>query len=119
MKVYSILILSLIVFVASFQNSLIWVDYELHKDFYEIHCINNDKPELECHGKCKISEEAEKSSSTQEVVKIHFDFNFYKPQTTILLPVFIEKRIADKMVISDNMMLLSAHNRIFPEPPRV
>ena len=119
MKSSVTILLSILIFGASFQNSLFMIDYKINQDFYEIHCINNDKPELECHGKCKISEEAEKSSSTQEVVKIHFDFNFYKPQTTILLPVFIEKRIADKMVIRDNMMLLSAHNRIFPEPPRV
>lgn len=69
------LILSFIVFTASFQHSLMIFDYQMNKNFYEIHCINKSKPELECHGKCQIKKESEKTASLVNLVKYSFEFN--------------------------------------------
>ena len=43
-------ILSSIIFLASFQNSLFYVDYQINTEFYETYCINKQKPELETCG---------------------------------------------------------------------
>ena len=75
MKFIVNLLLSIIVFGASFQNSLFVIDYEINRDFYEIHCMNKDKPELECHGKCQIKKESEKTSNPFSQVKYSFEFN--------------------------------------------
>ena len=29
----------------------------INQDFYEIHCVNKAKPDLECHGKCQLKKE--------------------------------------------------------------
>ncbi|MDO5616088.1 MAG: hypothetical protein Q4G16_07850 [Cruoricaptor ignavus] len=77
MKVFTAFILSFIVFTASFQNSLLFLDYQIHKDFYELYCINKDKPELACHGKCEAQKDSEQSSSSLNILKAgSFDFNF-------------------------------------------
>lgn len=75
MKAVFSLILSLIIFTASFQNSLFIIDYKMNKAYYEIHCMNKDKPEMDCHGKCQMKMESEKSSNPISQVKFTFEFN--------------------------------------------
>ncbi len=64
------------VFLASFQSSLVIVDYHFNQDFYEEHCTNKDNPELECHGKCQVKSNSEKDPSIFQVAKFCFEFNF-------------------------------------------
>lgn len=75
MKSIITIILSLIIFGASFQNSLFVIDYAVNQDFYEIHCINKSKPELDCHGKCQLKVESEKTTNPFNLVKYSFEFN--------------------------------------------
>ncbi|MFC6269106.1 hypothetical protein [Frigoriflavimonas asaccharolytica] len=74
MKIVINFLFSLIVFGASFQNSLFMIDYKINQDFYEIHCINKAKPELDCHGKCQAKKETEKTSNPFSQVKYSFEF---------------------------------------------
>jgi hypothetical protein len=48
-------ILSSIIFLASFQNSLFYVDYQINTEFYETYCINKQKPEYIVLGKGMLS----------------------------------------------------------------
>ena len=109
----------MVVFLAGFQNSLMWLDYQTNRDFYEIQCVNQDKPEMDCHGKCQMQEEAEKSGSVN-IVKVSFEFNLYQPKG-ISLPVFnkVQNRITNKIVVSDNTKILLGHYKILPHPPQV
>ncbi len=75
MKSITTILLSLLLFGASFQNSLFMVDYAINKDFYEIHCINKAKPQLSCHGKCQLKMESEKTTNPFNLVKYSFEFN--------------------------------------------
>jgi len=75
MKSITTIILSIILFGASFQNSLFIIDYKINQDFYEIHCVNKEKPNLKCHGKCQIQMESEKSTNPFNLVKYSFEFN--------------------------------------------
>lgn len=77
MKAVFSLILSLIIFTASFQNSLFIIDYKMNKAYYEIHCMNKDKPEMDCHGKCQMKMESEKSSNPISQVKYTLNLIFY------------------------------------------
>ncbi len=79
MKVFSLHILSLLIFAASFQSSLLLLDYEVNRRFYELHCINQDRPQLECHGKCELTKESEKGSSLFKSVQIGFEFHILQP----------------------------------------
>ena len=120
MKLLSVTILSFIIFIMSFQNSLIWVEYALNRDFYEMHCENKDKPELECHGKCQVKKDAEKSNSITDIVKVNFNFNLYKTKSTFfLIPNYLQKKITAKIVINNNLNILNGYVSIFPHPTQV
>ncbi|QDP85118.1 hypothetical protein FNJ88_05910 [Chryseobacterium sp. SNU WT5] len=83
------IILSVIIFGASFQNSLFMIDYKINQDFYEIHCINKSKPQLDCHGKCQMKMESEKSTNPFNLVKYSFEFNILP---TAPLSFFVKKQ---------------------------
>ncbi len=58
----------------TFSKVLLVVDYQANKEYImEFLCINRDKPELECEGKCHLAknlkkqEDAEKNSKEQQV----------------------------------------------------
>ena len=120
MKSITTVILSLIIFGASFQNSLFMIDYTINQDFYEIHCVNKDKPSLKCHGKCQMKIESEKSTNPFNLVKYAFEFN--------ILPT----AFADYFIKKQNLAPAEAGNftyqelfmpeislRILPHPPQV
>lgn len=41
-------------------------NYVINTDIYEALCINKDKPKLECHGKCHLSEELEQAENNSK-----------------------------------------------------
>ena len=89
MKSITTVILSIIIFGASFQNSLFMIDYAINQDFYEIHCVNKDKPSFKCHGKCQMKIESEKSTNPFNLVKYAFEFNILP---TAPVDYFIKKQ---------------------------
>ena len=88
MKSITTILLSVLLFGASFQNSLFMVDYAINQDFYEIHCINKAKPALSCHGKCQLKKESEKTTNPFNLVKYSFEFNILP---TAPIDYFIKK----------------------------
>src|SRR5699024_5731284 len=38
----------------TFPQSLLLLDYHLQTDIYAMYCINKDKPEMECNGRCQL-----------------------------------------------------------------
>lgn len=53
----SSILLGLLLFSLSY-NSVVWVRYELNvEEITELFCINKEKPELQCYGKCSVSNE--------------------------------------------------------------
>ncbi|MFD2523064.1 hypothetical protein [Emticicia soli] len=64
-KQIALVILSLALLVKSFIVPFICLDYQIRKDFIiKNYCVNKNKPELHCDGKCflakKIHEQTEK-----------------------------------------------------------
>lgn len=67
--------------LAGGKNFLLNVDYTLNRGYYEKLCENKSKPELECHGKCKVKKDSDKKSSSENLVKIDFQLNLIKEKT--------------------------------------
>ncbi len=56
-KLISSVFLALILF-AQFYNTVVWIRYELNvEEITEMFCVNKDKPELMCNGKCYVAKE--------------------------------------------------------------
>ncbi len=69
------ILLSFILFLASFQNSLFFIDYQLNKEYYQSFCVNKQRPELLCNGKCVVKKESEKQNSPLSEIKYSFELN--------------------------------------------
>ncbi|WP_143093382.1 hypothetical protein [Halpernia frigidisoli] len=67
-------LLTLMITLASFQSLFFVIDYNINQDYYEALCVNKDKPEMLCNGKCEMRKEANQSNSNQKTFKTGFDF---------------------------------------------
>lgn len=45
-------------------------NYMVNTELYEALCINKDKPEMECHGKCHLSDEMKESESEEKTTPL-------------------------------------------------
>lgn len=112
-------ILSSIIFLASFQNSLFYVDYQINTEFYETYCINKQKPELNCNGKCQVKSQSEKENSPISEIKYAFEINIL-PSKNIEIPKpkanFTEKHLINYKYSTEN--ILKGFHKILPQPPQ-
>lgn len=112
-------ILSSIIFLASFQNSLFYVDYQINTEFYETYCINKQKPELDCNGKCQVKKATEQSQNPVSQIKYAFELNILpsKPiETEIKNPFSLE--LKTKKFSYDHIFTLDGYTHILPDPPK-
>ncbi|MBU8883443.1 hypothetical protein KSK37_10145 [Kaistella sp. DKR-2] len=120
MKRFFTYILSIIIFTASFQNSLLMIDYQINRDFYEIHCVNKSKPEMNCHGKCQMKKESDKTSSFVNLVKYSFEFNLIPSKSAEFNLSRVENDDFKKagFIYSTEIVRLGFHT-IDPHPPQI
>ena len=120
MKHFFTYILSIIIFTVSFQNSLLMIDYQINKDFYEIHCVNKSKPEMNCHGKCQMKKESDKTSSLVNVIKYSFEFNIIpsKPADFNLSPFENDHLDTAEFIYFTPIARLGFYT-IDPHPPQI
>ncbi|MBB5332119.1 hypothetical protein [Chryseobacterium koreense] len=120
MKSFFVSILSAIIFLASFQNSLLLVDYQINRDFYELHCVNKDKPAMACHGKCEMKKESEKGNSPFKILKSSFEFNILPTKPLEInvekLMVFKESKPASDYA---PFFVNKGYLNILPHPPQI
>ena len=112
-------ILSSIIFLASFQNSLFYVDYQINTEFYETYCINKQKPELDCNGKCQVKKATEQSQNPTSQIKYAFELNILpsKPiETEIKNPFSLE--LKSKKFSYNHIFTLDGYTHILPDPPK-
>lgn len=109
-------ILSLIVLFGSASGWMMKLDYALNQEFYEQHCINKDKPELQCHGKCQLKDKTEKKTEGLQLYKILYDFNFISAnQKQALLTQGISYSIINIWKTVDQLVLKGFVS--IPNPP--
>ena len=84
-KVFSITMIILLLLV-SFQQALIIVHFKLNqKNIEKEFCVNKAKPELQCHGKCHLKKELEKSDNNSDL-----ELNSISKNIDIILTAEIE-----------------------------
>ena len=112
-------ILSSIIFLASFQNSLFYVDYQINTEFYETYCINKQKPELDCNGKCQVKKATEQSQNPASQIKYAFELNILPSkhiETEIRNPFSLE--LKSKKFSYNPIFTLDGYTHILPDPPK-
>ncbi|MEH0154502.1 hypothetical protein V6R21_10185 [Limibacter armeniacum] len=63
-------LLSLLMLVNAFAMSLIFADYELRKEYIaEVLCVNRNRVELACAGKCYLKKQLNKAKQAEEQQK--------------------------------------------------
>jgi len=118
-KVFSITMTMLFLLV-SFQQALIIVHFKLNqKNIEKEFCVNKAKPELQCHGKCHLKKELQKSEKESDL-----ELNSISKKIDMALISNIEFQIEIVKVINSNRVLiykeLGASEpclRIFVPPP--
>ena len=117
-KVFSFTMTMLFLLV-SFQQALIIVHFKLdQKNIEKEFCLNKDKPELQCHGKCHLKKELEKSDTTDlELTSIGKKIDMV-PVSNIEVPAPIIKVIkSGKITNYKEFGLLEPSLEIFVPPP--
>lgn len=90
-RAFAILSLLAIIFANLYQLTLIGI-YTIEKDYFtKVFCINKDKPELKCNGKCHLKKnlfkaENKQSNNTKSTIEIQILSPVFWEQTTITLP---------------------------------
>lgn len=113
------LVLSFMIFLASFQNSLFYVDYQLNTEYYEAYCINKQKPELQCNGKCEVRNASNETNSPISEIKFAFELNILpsKPIEIVVKSPF-EYQSENKIVSFKHIFTLDGYLHILPDPPQ-
>ncbi|TBV26068.1 hypothetical protein DMZ43_09185 [Meridianimaribacter sp. CL38] len=81
--------------------------YELNIDYIiETYCINKDKPELECNGKCHLATQIQKASNDSGKGKSH------QMVFEAFYPVFVQQ-IANEEITPSQLMFFKAKQPIY------
>lgn len=109
-----------VVFLASFQNSLLFLDYQINRSFYEKYCINASNPDLECHGKCQVAKKATQPSAPTPLLKISFEFNFI-PHDFVYLEEYLsfEAFRINKHFLSSPDKIADGYLKKVLQPPQI
>lgn len=114
-KLFSI-VMSALILLISIQQTLIVVHFNLNQDFIEeLYCVNKNKVEMHCHGKCQLKKDIQTSSeNTAKIinlkdidivlvaplsfeVKEEFHFEFESTKTHYKEQLFAYKMIQEQM----------------------
>src|SRR5688572_13806621 len=102
---WTIPILMLLTLAMSYSKGLIWMEYEVNKEFISRNlCINKSNPKLNCKGKCQVTKqmtesENESPSSPFQKIKLSQD------QTTPECSAAIFPPVVDKNKMEQNLFL--------------
>lgn len=90
-KIYTTCIFTLIVFLATFKQSFFFGYYiAFTENFIENFCENKDKPELQCDGKCFLSDLIEKKNTETPEIPSYVEGNlifFFSESNTYIFEV--------------------------------
>ena len=117
-KVFSFTMTMLFLLV-SFQQALIIVHFKLNQNIIEKEfCVNKTKPELQCHGKCHLKKELEKSDNTDlELTSIGKKIDIYLNSNFEFEIPIIKTIKVTKAVIYREFELIEPYLEIFVPPP--
>ncbi|MEZ4962365.1 MAG: hypothetical protein R2830_21230 [Saprospiraceae bacterium] len=117
MKKFVSIVLALLILAVSAKDLLMWTSFKANQDFIaKVFCINKDKPEVMCNGKCyldkKIAESKEEKKNDapvpspdeskqvvyfQEILNIEYS----GPVSSFQKTVFSEPLFSEQAFLSD------------------
>lgn len=66
MKAFGGVILAFIILFSSMSRGVVVADYLLNKDYIaKVLCVNRDKPEMKCNGKCHFAKQLKKQDAAE------------------------------------------------------
>ncbi|MBB4802671.1 hypothetical protein HNP37_002746 [Flavobacterium nitrogenifigens] len=116
-KVFSIT-MTILFLLVSFQQALIVVHFKLNQQEIEKEfCENKAKPQLQCHGKCHLKKELEKSEKNDLELNSIFKKIDILPSQNFEFPICILKKINNKVLIYKEFDHFEPYLEIFVPPP--
>lgn len=84
-------LLLLVVLTGAMKNSLLLMYYQVDTTaFINTFCVNKNRPQLHCDGKCKLSQllkEKEQKEANDTLVSLQADYLLFQPAEKINLPL--------------------------------
>ncbi|MBD2715405.1 hypothetical protein KBK19_10190 [Microvirga sp. STR05] len=78
------LFLAALMLLQTFSRELVVVDYQMHKEsITRLFCVNKDKPQLRCNGKCHLAKQLRKASESESKTPAS---GFAKVKYDVVLP---------------------------------
>lgn len=119
MKVFISILSSVIIFGASFQNSLYFIDYLINKDYYISHCVNIQNPEMDCIGKCQVNKEAQEKENPFSDIKYSLELNFVINKISEIFTNFYNFFVPKNIFLHFHLTsTLDGYYLILPHPPQ-
>lgn len=117
-KVFSIT-MTILFLLVSFQQALIIVHFKLNqKNIEQEFCVNKAQPELQCHGKCHLKKELEKSDNTDlELTSIGKKIDMVLLSNIEFTIGIIKEINAKRIVVYKELGKLEPSLEIFVPPP--
>ena len=82
-------VLLLVVLTGAMKNSLLLMYYQVDTTaFINTFCVNKDRPQLHCDGKCKLSQllkEKERKEANETLVSLQAEYLLFQPTEKIKL----------------------------------
>lgn len=76
--------------VCLMKNSMLYAVYGFNSDlFIELFCVNKDRPDLHCDGKCELSKmfrEKQKENASRILVQLQLENQFFPPSFSFDFP---------------------------------
>lgn len=116
MKIWFSIVFSSLLLLCSSQSTLLWVDYSMNQDFYELHCENKSKPQLECHGKCQMSKN-EQTKQNVQLLKICTEFLFLNPVSDTFFVIDSKSYFESEKINFITSFYQSPTAKLLDEPP--
>ena len=116
-KLFSALMISLFLLLIS-QQGLILLHFKVNQEAIEKEfCVNKDKPKLECHGKCHLNLELQKTNKGLESTIIFKNIDLiFSPSVTFAVKT-IKNSKSRKIVIPKEKNPRQPHLEILVPPP--
>lgn len=118
---YSIFFVSFILFT-SLSKTFVWINYKINFNYIKTElCINKNKPQLKCNGKCYLTKQLKKTESVPKnfptTLKIKDEIKFYLEDFNFLFNAPI-KSIRLVYILFDELALSLFYHKIF-KPPKI
>lgn len=107
-RLYFLFLLTFLILSSSLRSSLTYTYYKLDPiSFIENLCVNQDKPELQCNGKCHLKKVAQSQDKTKKTPESIIDF-----KELILFPC-PKEMVSSSHNISEKKQISNAYKNLY------